>query len=176
MNQRKQLMEVTGEPYICFGGMGPGCPCCPTEQEVPCLCIESFCFPQIALSANRYIIQTRFGLQDTQCDECLFTLTSCLACCANCAQCLRCLRDCFGFDIPGGLDDCLIDHADEITQCANVVILSVSCCMFAQQEAEIAEIRASGYNRPSEALISLLPPKQQEMIQRGHANLPLREH
>eukprot|EP00930_Biecheleria_cincta_P003494 TRINITY_DN10442_c0_g3_i1.p1 TRINITY_DN10442_c0_g3~~TRINITY_DN10442_c0_g3_i1.p1 ORF type:complete len:248 (+),score=40.81 TRINITY_DN10442_c0_g3_i1:68-745(+) len=174
--QRKDLLELTGEPYVCCGGIAKPCPCCDCgdeQPEVPCLCLEAFLCPQIALSANRYIMQTRFGLENTECDDCLFQVTGCLACLANAAQCIRCLRDCFQIDLPGDCDDCIANNADELTELANCVILSVSGCMFAQQNAEIHLIEESGYGGPAREIISALPPKQQAMIHKGMTSMEL---
>jgi len=174
--QRKDLLDLTGEPYVCCGGIARPCPCvdCGEEQpEVPCLYLEAFCCPQIALNANRFMMHTRFGLQNTECDDWLFQATACIACLAQGAQCIRCLRECFQIDLPGDCDDCIANNADELTECANCAILSVNGCMFAQQAAEISRIQESGYGGPAREIISALPPKQQAMIQKGMSSIQL---
>mmetsp|Transcript_42628 Transcript_42628/g.117611 ORF Transcript_42628/g.117611 Transcript_42628/m.117611 type:complete len:209 (+) Transcript_42628:93-719(+) len=166
MKQRNDILEVTGEPYVCCAGIMCGClPDCP---KVPCLCIESFLCPSFGLAANRFMMQTRFGLENTEWDDRIICCANALACLADVAQCCRILRDC-GVDIPGGCDDCLADNADSLRDVAQCVILGVSGCMYAQQEIELDAIRDSGYAGPPRELVAALPPKQQSMIFDGKA-------
>jgi len=170
--QRMELLDVTGEPYVCCAGIAsmPCCPCPDNMPAIPCVWVEAFCCPQMALSANRFIIQSRFGLQNTSCDDCLFNAMGCWLACAKTVVCLPCscgldcLRENCGLDLPCSCDDFCAENANECTELANCLILLMNGCMFAQQQAEINKIRGN-YNGPSPQMIELLPPKQQAMIQ-----------
>lgn len=144
--QRKELLEITGEPYICFGGL---CPLGPLRnpQGPSWLAIESCLCPCWSLAANRYIIQTRFNKADTLADKWLLTFT-CL--CTTLVGFVQYIKE-----VPA-LDNCVC--------CA---ISAVSGCMYAQQQAEIAGIKQKGYYGPTDSIYDVLPPVQQEMIQLG---------
>eukprot|EP00392_Amoebophrya_sp_AT5.2_P006161 g6171.t1 len=80
--QRKELLQVTGEPYVCCGGMFP-CGPCKDPQDESCLFCESSkylpemppqkcrfaplqfceagCCPYCGIVGNRYLVQTRFS-------------------------------------------------------------------------------------------------------------------
>eukprot|EP00429_Kryptoperidinium_foliaceum_P069471 CAMPEP_0176068698 /NCGR_PEP_ID=MMETSP0120_2-20121206/34295_1 /TAXON_ID=160619 /ORGANISM="Kryptoperidinium foliaceum, Strain CCMP 1326" /LENGTH=58 /DNA_ID=CAMNT_0017402323 /DNA_START=117 /DNA_END=290 /DNA_ORIENTATION=+ len=40
-------------------------------------------------------------------------------------------------------------------------------CMHAQQDVEIQDIKKNGYQGPNPAILGMLPPHQQSMIQQG---------
>eukprot|EP00494_Astrolonche_serrata_P027971 UN28236 len=67
-NQRELILDVTGEPYKCFGGR-----CCgfdtPEMPKVPCLCCESFCCTGNAIITNRYMVRDMYALELDPCDE-----------------------------------------------------------------------------------------------------------
>mmetsp|Transcript_3791 Transcript_3791/g.14053 ORF Transcript_3791/g.14053 Transcript_3791/m.14053 type:complete len:271 (-) Transcript_3791:287-1099(-) len=146
--QREELLKITGEPYICCAGL---CPCGPLgePQDKNCLVIEACCCTGWALSANRYMIQTRFDRENTPCDDCIIWGTCLFICGLNIARCFM--------DIP-----------DELDFCADCLIMTVNGCMHAQQHIEIQEIKNTGYQGPPAQLIHLLPPLQQKMITGGY--------
>merc|ERR1740130_969665 len=81
-SQRKEILEITGEKYICCGGLYADCccaSCCTvlkTQQESPdpCLCLESFCCTSLGIVGNRYMIQTRFDRANTGWDDCMIMM------------------------------------------------------------------------------------------------------
>lgn len=144
--QRSELLEITGEPYICFGGL---CPLGPLRnpQGPSWLAIESVLCPCCALNANRYIIQTRFDKANTAADNFLLTAT-CL--CTSLVKLIHYVKD-----VP------------ELDTCVPLANMFLAGCMYAQQQLEIDEIKQNGYYGPSDSIYDFLPPMQQEMIQLG---------
>lgn len=146
--QRVRLLEITGEPYICFGGLFPVGPL-RNPQGRSWLAIEvAFC-PCWALSSNRYIVQTRFDKANTLCDSTLLAATGPCKCCADAARSVFCK------DTP------------ELGDCTCFAIVPLAGCMHAQQQVEIDEIKQHGYFGPADTIFEVLPPMQQEMIQLG---------
>lgn len=145
-HQRVQLLEITGEPYICVGGL---CPVGPLRnpQGRSCLAIESCLCPCWALNGNRYIVQTRFDKANTFCDNLLLAFTFPCSCWASVSR--------------------LRKETPEIGDCTCIANFSVAGCMHAQQQIEIDEIKQNGYYGPRDVLFDVLPPMQQEMIQLG---------
>jgi len=142
--QREKLLEITGEDYVCCGGM---CPCLTMEcPKVPCLCIESCCCSWWALGGNRYLVQTRFGKRNTPCDNFILMFT----CIVNWVMCI--IR-CAGVDVPDTLEAAL-----DLLNC------TVFGCMHGQQHREIEKIQKMGYRKPGGDLFQALPPEQQKMI------------
>ncbi|CAJ1457207.1 unnamed protein product [Effrenium voratum] len=142
--QRTELLDLTGEPYVCCAGL---CPCCGLEQpqDRSCLCIEVCCCPGLAMSANRFMVQTRFDKENTPCDDCIITGTCLFVCALDIVRCF--------IDIPRELDfiaDCLV--------------MTVQGCMHAQQQIEIDEVKRNGYQGMSPQIMHVLPPSQQMMM------------
>lgn len=146
--QRDTLLKITGEPYVCFGGL---CACGPLgePQDKNCLILESCCCPGLAIDGNRFIVQTRFDKENTCCDDCIIWFTCLFSWAVMIAQCVGC-------DVP-----------EELDLLADCLIMTVNGCMHAQQDIEIREIQKNGYNGPPQALMMALPPHQQKMIQQG---------
>lgn len=170
--QREELLDFTGEPYVCCAGL---CACGPLGEPMDrgCLCIEACCCAGMALSGNRFMIQTRFDRENTPCDDCIITFTTCFYCAVEIAKCF--------VDVPDGLEllaDCLV--------------MSVNGCMHAQQHIELAEIKknTATYAGPPAAVLQYLPdsykrncnmqgaagaacaPRQQQMGRPYHAEVP----
>ncbi|CAE8604636.1 unnamed protein product [Polarella glacialis] len=150
--QREELLDLTGEPYVCCAGL---CPCGPLGQpcsdRMPWLCCEVCCCSGLALSGNRYMVQTRFDKMNTPCDDCIITATCICVCAYQIAQCF--------VDLPDGLD-----------LCVDLLVMSVQGCMHAQQQIEIEEVKKNGYQGMSPMIMSALPPKQQSMMQQSGFN------
>lgn len=145
--QRTELLQITGEPYVCCAGL---CPCGPLgePQDQSCLFLEACCCPGLALSGNRFMVQTRFNKENTPCDDCILWFTCLFTCAVDIARCFM--------DVPDGLEllaDCLT--------------ITVQGCMHAQQAIEIEEIKKTGYQGPPPNIVGLLSPCQQSMIQKG---------
>ncbi|CAK9107115.1 Hypothetical protein (Fragment) [Durusdinium trenchii] len=144
--QRTELLDLTGEPYVCCAGL---CPCGPLgePQDRACLFLEVCCCPGLALSANRFMVQTRFDKENTPCDDCIITATCLFVCVLDIARCC--------VDVPHELDflaDCLV--------------MSVQGCMHAQQQIEINEVKKHGWHGMPPMIMQHLPPSQQEMMQK----------
>lgn len=144
--QRNELLDLTGEPYVCCAGL---CPCGPLgdpcSSRNPCMCIEAFCCVGLALSGNRFMVQTRFDKMNTPCDDAII-----------CCTCLFV----YGIEIAR----CFVEIPQELDFCADCIIMTVNGCMHAQQQVEIREIKKGGYRGPPASVISLMPPKQKQML------------
>eukprot|EP00933_Yihiella_yeosuensis_P057926 TRINITY_DN5804_c0_g2_i1.p1 TRINITY_DN5804_c0_g2~~TRINITY_DN5804_c0_g2_i1.p1 ORF type:complete len:250 (-),score=34.80 TRINITY_DN5804_c0_g2_i1:272-1021(-) len=143
--QRTELLDFTGEPYICCAGLFP-CGPLGEPQDRMCLALEVCCCPGLALNANRWMVQTRFDKENTPCDDCLI-IGTCL-----CA---------WGVMIA----KCFVDVPDELEMAADCLVMSVQGCMHAQQHVEIEEVKKTGYHGVNSTIMNALPPSQQKMIQ-----------
>lgn len=146
MWQREELLQITGEPYYCCGGM---CPCGPLKNECnkePWLCVESFCCCWLANGGNRFIIQTRFSVRNSAVDEFII-------CCMVIVSWTICILELCGTDVP-----------DELEMIVNILECMLFGCMFAQQQHQIEHVKATSYQPPPPEVIVLLPPTHQKMI------------
>mmetsp|Transcript_47533 Transcript_47533/g.83570 ORF Transcript_47533/g.83570 Transcript_47533/m.83570 type:complete len:374 (+) Transcript_47533:72-1193(+) len=148
--QRNELLDMTGEPYVCCAGLFPCGPLGQPCQDRSCLAVEACCCAGLAVSANRYMIQTRFDKENTPCDDFIITF-SCL------------------FYYVVQIAKCFCDVPDELELAAECLIMIVDGCMHAQQHIEIEGIKKNGYTGPSPAIMAALPPAQQHMVQQGKA-------
>lgn len=134
--QRKRILNITGEPYICCGGTFPFCgfdkPC----NEV-CLIGEVLCCSLSASAANRFYVQTRFNKKNTGCDDCLRIFHCCLT--IECAIARCC---------------CNVAKEKEYLCKAGAVTHPCGHC---QQEQELKSIQRTPYTAPPVAVIGLLP-------------------
>lgn len=146
-SQREKLLNYTGEPYICCAGLFP-CGPLGQPQDRGCLWLEACCCPGMALSGNRFMIQTRFDRMNTACDDCIITFT-CIFVWA-----IMILR-------------CFIDIPDELENLADCLIMTVNGCMHSQQHIELEEITKAPYGGPSPGVLGMLPPAQAQMAQMG---------
>jgi len=125
--QRNQVLQMTGEPYVCCGGI---CPCGPlgepqSEGMKPwLLCLEVCCCPMLAVAGNRYALQTRLWRQNDPCDDCVLALQVCLSCCALLLA-------------IAGTDE---EDARRCQDFADLTNCAVVACMLAQQQAKRARL------------------------------------
>mmetsp|Transcript_52384 Transcript_52384/g.125131 ORF Transcript_52384/g.125131 Transcript_52384/m.125131 type:complete len:202 (-) Transcript_52384:254-859(-) len=146
--QRNDILEITGEEYVCCGGL---CPCGPlgSPQAKECVWLEAFCCNGLAIAANRFLVQTRFDRQNTACDDCILWVT----CIVSWGVCIA---------------QIFMDVPDELERIVDCLVCTVQGCMLAQQKVEIDHIRQVGYNGPPSAIMGMLPPTQQQMISSAH--------
>mmetsp|Transcript_32536 Transcript_32536/g.87271 ORF Transcript_32536/g.87271 Transcript_32536/m.87271 type:complete len:196 (-) Transcript_32536:66-653(-) len=146
-SQRKEILEVTGEDYICCGGMYP----CGMLGE-PCnenlLFVEVCCCTGCAVGGNRWMLQSRFLKQNDACDDCII-------CCNAALACMACILQ------VAGADDDLVDAVHCISELLNC---AVTGCMLTQHQIEIESIKEGNVQVDVQKILSKLPPKQQEMI------------
>mmetsp|Transcript_126979 Transcript_126979/g.308695 ORF Transcript_126979/g.308695 Transcript_126979/m.308695 type:complete len:208 (-) Transcript_126979:129-752(-) len=144
--QRLEILDVIGEPYVCCGGL---CPCGPLgePQDRNCIFLETCCCPGMALSGNRFLVQTRFDRENTCCDNCILWAV-CLA------SWTVCILQCVGVDVP-----------DEVENIVDLAICTVQGCMLAQQQNELEFVKKNGYGGPSPVIMGVLPPHQQNLMQ-----------
>eukprot|EP00928_Gymnodinium_smaydae_P028852 TRINITY_DN21896_c0_g1_i1.p1 TRINITY_DN21896_c0_g1~~TRINITY_DN21896_c0_g1_i1.p1 ORF type:complete len:272 (-),score=67.08 TRINITY_DN21896_c0_g1_i1:220-990(-) len=152
--QRNELLDLTGEPYVCFGGLCDGCGPLGEPQDRSCLFLEVCCCPGLALSGNRWMVQTRFDRENTPCDDFIITATCLFYYAVQLAQCC--------FDVP-----------NELEMLADCAVFSVDGCMYAQQQIEIEHIKKTGYTGPPAHIVDCLPPKQQQMLGSGGGGGPM---
>jgi len=145
--QRRIMLDITGEDYVCCAG---ACLCCdePWSRREPFMWLEACCCLHAATLGNRYMMQTRFDIRNDSCDNFLLRLTSCCDVFAGC------------------LEACISSHtANQIRHLGDCANVTVCCCMLAQQQVQLQAIRrAQPYNGPPENVREMLPPKQQEMV------------
>eukprot|EP00004_Rigifila_ramosa_P009245 TRINITY_DN20741_c0_g1_i1.p2 TRINITY_DN20741_c0_g1~~TRINITY_DN20741_c0_g1_i1.p2 ORF type:complete len:186 (+),score=23.00 TRINITY_DN20741_c0_g1_i1:28-558(+) len=131
--QRMALIETPDNYHCCGGIFGQkltGC-CDPCTNPCPhaCLCLEVCVCTGWSVSGNRWLLQSRFGLQNTYCDNCLLW-TTCII-----SWTLTILR-CAGVDLP-----------DELELCVDCLFLSVVGCMQTQHSIEMEKqgVKPSSY-------------------------------
>ena len=144
--QRKDLLQMTREPYVCAGGMFPCGPC-----AKPCsdkwLFVEVCCCPQFAVSGNRFMIQTRYDRRNTYCDDFIIIFTVVTACLAACFSILTSGKKAEGFE-----------------NFAEILVCSVNGCMLTQQDVEIRYLKTIAYNGAPAFIIQILPPEVQKVV------------
>ena len=79
-HQRRQILDITGEPYVCCVGTWPCCGCDKPRSGRGCLFLETFCFPNLALAGNRFLVQTRFNKRNAWMDNCCLPANCCVSC------------------------------------------------------------------------------------------------
>lgn len=146
--QRLEILDVIGEPYVCCGGLFP-CGPLGEPQDRNCIFLETCCCPGLALSGNRFLIQTRFDRENTCCDDCLLWAV-CLA------QWIVCILNCVGVDVP--------DAIENLVDCA---AMTVQGCMLAQQQYELQHVQKTGYGGPNQAVMGAMSPYQQQLMQQA---------
>mmetsp|Transcript_34616 Transcript_34616/g.79713 ORF Transcript_34616/g.79713 Transcript_34616/m.79713 type:complete len:235 (+) Transcript_34616:27-731(+) len=165
--QRHELLELTGEPYVCCAGMCEVGPLGEAQPEMPCLCCEVLFCPQLALSANRFFVQSRFGLQNTPADNALISATNWIGMLFNYCACFMemkyCCQECFQIDIDGPCCDIQLPLR-ELALIADCAFLCLNGCMFAQQQVEIDTMKGRGYYGPPQAVLSALPARLQALM------------
>jgi len=138
---------MTGEEYYCCGGIFPcgplGKPC-----DKNCLFLEAGCCPSCAITGNRWIIQTRFIVNNGPCDDFIILFT----CIVGWAVCILNMA---GVDVP-----------DEIEIAVNFLEDVVFGCMHAQQHRQILHQKQfkSGFQQVPPQIMMLYPDSQQKMM------------
>jgi len=162
--QRNEILDITGEPYVCCGGLyADACcaKCCtflkePQSDRNPCLCAESCCCTTSAIMGNRFMIQTRFDRRNDAWDDCIITLLVCANCVDMACQCLAMLSG------EGG------EEADCCSTMVDILNSIVFGCMLGQHKDELElikeEIKLKPYTGPPDFIMQEMPPLQQEMI------------
>lgn len=91
--QRKDILAITGEPYVCCGGTWPCCGFDKPRSSSACLIAEVCCMPGMALAANHFLVQTRFNKRNSSLDNCCKIGNVCVTCdfcilrlCCNCSK------------------------------------------------------------------------------------------
>merc|ERR1719264_2313058 len=145
--ERQELLQMTGEQYVCCAGL---CPCGPLAepQNENCVYAEACCCLGLAITGNRWMLQTRYLKQNDPCDDCLI-------CCNAALGCVACLLR------ATGADD---DLADAVTCISDVMNMCVISCMLAQHQMEMEHIKENNVETAMERILDLLPPKQQQMV------------
>jgi len=144
--QRNQILDLTGEPYVCCGG---SCCCvtCPCSSRQPWLCIETCCCTTPAIIANRYMIQTRFNVRNDPCDDNMLM-------CLGCLNCIACIIECFAGREVG----------EAVEHISHIINAMVCGCMLTQQDIELKFLEQQTYQGPPSTVYAALPPKQKQMI------------
>mmetsp|Transcript_9722 Transcript_9722/g.23150 ORF Transcript_9722/g.23150 Transcript_9722/m.23150 type:complete len:265 (+) Transcript_9722:52-846(+) len=146
--QRNELLDMTGEPYVCCAGLF-ACGPLGQPQDRSCLCVEAYCCPWIAISANRFMIQTRFDRENTFCDDFIITFTVVLSW-------VICIARMVSPDVP-----------EELENLVDLLIAVVQGCMLTQQHVEIKHIKSLNQPYTGPAIACGAPmasaPNQQNM-------------
>jgi len=122
--QRKKLLSITNEPYVCCAGQ---CPCCCTQKcdsDMPWLCLEMCCCTNMAILGNRFMLQTRFNIQNDPCDDTILGIVAVINLLA------------FIISICDGDSD-MSDAGDCCADCVNT---AVCACILMQQDIQIKAI------------------------------------
>jgi hypothetical protein len=136
--QRKRMLRITREPYVCCAGLWPCCGCNKPKSDL-CLIGEVCACPGLALAGNRFMVQTRLNKKNTGCD--------------NCLQCFQC---CVGLECMIARLCCDCSAEDENLRKSTVCVCTESHC---QNDAEIDIMLEKGflYHSPPTGLIQELP-------------------
>lgn len=102
----------------------------------------------MALSGNRFMVQTRFDKENTPCDDYIITATCLFACAVDIARCFC--------DVP-----------QELENLADCLVMTVQGCMHAQQHIEIQKIKATGYMGPPQHIMGMMSGPQQQVMMQG---------
>ena len=136
--QREEILSITGESYKLCGGMFQ---CCGLDTEMPhiCLCAEVLWCGIFALSANRFLVQTRLNRRNSSLDNCC-TIFHC--CTTLQFACLRCCFDCSS-------------ESENLAKSASVFYVCTHC----QNQAEIDDYRNQRvpFTAPPVGVIQELP-------------------
>lgn len=144
--QRNEILDIIGEPYICCGGLFP-CGPLGEPQDRQCAWVEACCCTGLAVGANRYYIQTRMDRVNTPCDDCILWTT----CLVSWVVCILSI---------------IMDVPQEIESCVDCMIMSVDGCMLAQQKVELDYVKQHGY-RLSPHIMQCMSPFQQNLAMQG---------
>ena len=137
-SQRKELLDLTGEPYVMCAGTWP---CCGFEKPCPdnLLCVEACCLAGGAMSGNRFMVHSRLNIKNTSIENLLQVFNLCVTCQFFLLRlCLPCTKE------------------------QEDLVKSSCCgcpCMHCQNSVEIDAFRRAGkpYGGPPDALMAALP-------------------
>ena len=119
--------------YMCCQGYFGGCCClqpgqvCDKTCPIPCMCLEAFCCPGLAVSASANVVREAYSLGLDEDDVRLIRCSNCLQIFSCLCTIVACLTPCEGDDMIARVVDCVAD----------VVFCCVSGCMTAQVYHEI---------------------------------------
>jgi len=126
--------------YKCCQGYFGGCCClqpgqvCDQTCPVPCMCLEAFICPGLAISATSNVIRDEYGLGLDEDDVRLIRCSNCLQIFSLCLYCVSMCTPCEGDDLV----------AQAVSIVADVVFCCVSGCMTAQVHHEIKKREKMG--------------------------------
>lgn len=153
--QRQEMLQMTGEPYVCCAGV---CPCLGFEKPVEeraWLIAEVCCCPGFALAGNRFMVQTRLNRRNSKLDSCLKIFNEVVTCE------FAILRLCF---------DCSKERENIVKGAC--CVCSVTHC---QNAAEISDFKNGkfAYQPPSPGLVAELPVHFTSAGRPKEANAPV---
>lgn len=136
--QRRRLLAITKEPYVCCAGTRPFCGF--QKERSDCWLIAEVClFPHLALAGNRFMVQTRFNKRNSGLDNVL----KIFHCCVSFEFCLARI--------------CCTCSTERENICKSAEC--VGPCSFCQNAAEIDTMVSNGevYSHPPYGVIMELP-------------------
>jgi len=142
--QRQRMLEYFQEDYVCCVGL---CPWhkflwkeVPRENAGMCIYAEACCCTTLAMSANRFLLQTRLSRKNTSCDECLLAPACCVTWGTWCVKCAGCEHYCAAMCCA-----CCGMREMELICCDSCMAF---CCCYGcamtQQDAELAAAATQG--------------------------------
>jgi hypothetical protein len=136
--QRRAILDVTGEPYVCCGGTWP---CCGFDKPRSRMCLAlEVCFcPSMALGANRFLVQTRLNKRNAWIDDVCKVGNLCVSC-----------------------EFCLLKWCCGCTNEQKNLVKAATCimpCAHCQNADALSEFRSGAieYKGPPEGLYNELP-------------------
>lgn len=137
--QRQEIIELTGEPYVCCGGIWPYCG---FEKPAPnrnWLIAEACCCTGLALAGNRVLVQTRLNRRNSDIDNAVKICNECVTC-----------------------EFWMFRHCMECSKEREIICKAACCvcpCTHCQNGITLAEVKTSKdpYNGPATGLIEELP-------------------
>lgn len=153
-SQRKDILNVTGEPYVCCGGTWPCCGCDKPRSSTACLVCEVCCFPNMALAGNHFLVQTRFNKRNSTLDSMCKIGNLCVSC-----------------------EFCLLRICCDCSKEAENLVKGGTCicpCAHCQNAGELDEFSSGRvrYNGPPEGVVTELP-NHFANVGRGPATAPV---
>lgn len=135
--QRLELLDLTGEPYVCCAGAWPCCGFEKPVQDRTWLLAEACCLSGCAQAGNRLMTQTRLNRRNSEVDNFF-------KCCHTCVE--------WEFKLFRLCTECS-DEQEKIAKGACCVLPCTHC----QNAVSIRETKKESYEGPSSNLIEELP-------------------
>lgn len=161
--QRKRIMHVAGEPYLCCAGL-----CCFRTACCPkcCLYIETLACPCLAHASNRFLVQTRFNKKNSTLENILRPF-NCFIDVINCTTSLYCWMA-----YPSSLCPYATDHPDaKLCSTETAQLCKATCCIpvctHCQNVEAISEAEEAVFKGPPRAIVDAIP----EHFSRVESNL-----